>query len=414
MNFLFIHGNYPSQFRVLAQQLSSQDHHNVVFLTARKDWERAKIKNLRVANYDDIDRSILNQSEPYTTSEEVLKRSFVIQQAIYNLCQDNFIPDIIIYHGGNGLGASIRQILPKTILIGYFEWYFTDSCAKNLLGRSDLYARNMISTRNMITNHEILSCDKAVVPTEWQKSKFPIEIREKLQVIFDGVDSSFFTPPSSKIFETDVMITGEEQSVQVNRDDLLLTYMTRGMEPLRGFPEFMRTLPNLLEEFSNLKVIIGGRDRSAYGPSAPSHNGSWKDKSIEELGDYKGKNRVHFIGLAAYGEYKKALQRSNLHCYLTRPYVTSWSLFEAAACGTPLICNRNLATLGTIDIPDKYLISSIDMIYNDEGLQKMKAILRGNHARKSYLNSKFYLQSCLKDWQNLINLEIQKKRVIEQ
>ena len=116
------------------------------------------------------------------------------------------------------------------------------------------------------------------------------------------------------------------------------------MEPLRGFPEFMRALPPLLKQLPQLKVIIGGRDRCAYGPCAPSHNGSWKQLMFHELGNFAGKDRVFFTGLMNYDNYRNLLWRTNLHCYLTLPYVTSWSFFEAMACGSPLITNKSDAT----------------------------------------------------------------------
>ena len=125
-------------------------------------------------------------------------------------------------------------------------------------------------------------------------------------------------------------------STDIFPDDLLLTYSTRGMEPMRGFTEFMEILPELLKRIPNLKVIIGGRDRSAYGPECPTHGGSWKEMILDKIVSLRGNKKIIFPGLMNYDMYRRLLQRSNLHCYLTRPYVTSWSLFEAVACGTPI------------------------------------------------------------------------------
>ena len=118
------------------------------------------------------------------------------------------------------------------------------------------------------------------------------------------------------------------------------------MEPLRGFPEFMRALPALLRKNKNLVVVIAGADRRAYSYDAPSHNGSWRRHLLEELGNFDGRERIIFTGLLTYTDYRLLLWRSNLHCYLTRPYVTSWSLFEAAACGAHLAVNKSPATHG--------------------------------------------------------------------
>ena len=64
---------------------------------------------------------------------------------------------------------------------------------------------------------------------------------------------------------------------------------------------------------------------------------------LETLGEIEGKNRMIFTGLLTYEDYRKLLWRTDMHCYFTNPYVISWSLFEAAACGAYL-CKQKRAT----------------------------------------------------------------------
>ena len=87
------------------------------------------------------------------------------------------------------------------------------------------------------------------------------------------------------------------------------------MEPLRCFPEFMRSLPSLLSNDDSINVIIAGSDRRAYSYDAPTESGSWKDYILEELGDFSGKNRIFFTGLLDYENYRNLLWRTDLHCY---------------------------------------------------------------------------------------------------
>ena len=51
MNILFIHANYPAQFRHLSQGLAADSSHNVVFLTARKDAQKECFKGLTIRNF---------------------------------------------------------------------------------------------------------------------------------------------------------------------------------------------------------------------------------------------------------------------------------------------------------------------------------------------------------------------------
>ena len=177
--------------------------------------------------------------------------------------------------------------------------------------------------------------------------------------------------------------------------------MTRGMEPIRGFPEFMRTVPKILGEDKNIRVIIAGRDRAAYSYQAPAEGGSWKQFMISELGNFEGKEREHFTGLLNYNDYRLMLQRTDLHCYWTRPYVTSWSMFEAAACNSPLMVNKSGATsnivvreqeIEWVDIDEDTDIIARKMI---ERLNKKKKILRVICSSFTFL--------CLKEWEILIN-----------
>ena len=187
-----------------------------------------------------------------------------------------------------------------------------------------------------------------------------------MTIIFDGVDINFFKPGHSELFSRPVKLQGEDDNLIIQPGELLLTYATRGMEPLRGFPDLLKALPALLEQVPNLKVLIGGRDRSAYGPQCPTHNGSWKEMMLDQLPSLRNHPQIIYTGLMNYENYLLMLQRSNLHCYFTQPYVTSWSLFEAAACGTPILTNKSPATTGTIEIPEKNTIENIEDIYQSE------------------------------------------------
>lgn len=56
-----------------------------------------------------------------------------------------------------------------------------------------------------------------------------------------------------------------------------------------------------------------------------------------ELGNYPGRERVHFLGRLNYQDYLQALHASSVHVHLSYPFVLSWSAIEAVVCGaTPV------------------------------------------------------------------------------
>ena len=162
-------------------------------------------------------------------------------------------------------------------------------------------------------------------------------IRERIQVIFDGVDQNFFCP--SPAVRPLVLSCDDGRTIHFTPDQLILSYGTRGMEPLRGFPEFMRAAAVAQQHFPALQVVVFGNDRSAYSYESPHPSGSWKQYMLEELKNDLDFDRLHFTGLLNYGELVQLFRRSNLHCYFTRPYVVSWGVFQAAACGSRLLVN---------------------------------------------------------------------------
>ena len=79
-------------------------------------------------------------------------------------------------------------------------------------------------------------------------------------------------------------------------------------------------------------MIVGGDDVS-YGdrpPDAPN----WREKMLREV--KLDPTARTFSGALPYAQYVKVLQVSAAHVYLTYPFVLSWSLLEAMACGAPM------------------------------------------------------------------------------
>ena len=116
---------------------------------------------------------------------------------------------------------------------------------------------------------------------------------------------------------------------------------------------------------------------------------------------------VSFTGLLNYNDYRLLLWRSNLHCYFTRPYVTSWSLFEAAACGARLAVNRSPATA---EITEEETVTWVD-IDDAKGLAiSLETALNDSGTPRSKIRKGFELTRSLQSWEELLNKALQSKR----
>ena len=411
MDILFIHGNYPAQFRHLCAGFGANSDHRTVFLTSSKDTSNAKLEGVQISVFEQH-RKTNNQTHHYLHSmEDAVLQGQAVLRNLDTLIQNGFQPQLVIFHGGTGLGLFLRDVLPKALIVGYFEWWFTPETTKNLVKKFDLDMQLCSGLRNLPTADELINCDAAVVPTKWQKNQFPELLQQKLEVIFDGIDTSFFHPPKNDIDEKPLVIHNRDTQEKFcfNPNVPILSYATRGMEPLRGFPEFMHSLPLIFEEFNDLEVVIAGADRCAYSYCCPTHGGSWKKYFLEELKDKIPLKQLHFTGLLNYPDYRSLLWRSNLHCYFTRPYVTSWSFFEAASCGSRLLSNISPATR---NIVEEKSINWAELENQDDVNMKIIASLKNKkvvNSKRARIKKGFELERNLLLWQELINKLLAKK-----
>ena len=328
MRILFLHPNFPAQFRHLATVLGKDPNNQVVFGTMNP---QGNIPGVRKVLYKPS-REVHPQTHHYLRSHE----SAVLQgQAVYRLAQElksaGFYPDIVYGHSGWGATMFIKDVFPQAQLNCFFEWFYhargsdADFDPNDPLD-ADSVAKIRVKNAPILT--DLYSCDRGMCPTQWQKQQFPPEFHDKLQVLHDGIDTSFFRPkPKHKL-----ILPSINQDLSEVRE--IVTYATRGMEPYRGFPQFMEAVSILQQQRPNCHVVIAGEDRVAYGKEL-SDGKTYKQLMLETLP--LDLSRIHFTGRLPYSQYLQLLQASSVHIYLTRPFVLSWSMLEAMSTGCVVI-----------------------------------------------------------------------------
>jgi glycosyltransferase involved in cell wall biosynthesis len=191
-----------------------------------------------------------------------------------------------------------------------------------------LKSRTSVRVNNLPILADLQSCDLGICPTRWQLEQVPAEFRSKISVIHDGLDTDFFSPdPAARMTLPGLDLSGAAEVV---------TYATRGMEPYRGFPQFLEAAVEVVRRRPECHVVIGGEDRACYGPP-PEAGKTWKQVLLERL--QPDPERIHFVGSLPYGQYRTLLRASSVHAYLTRPFVLSWSFLEALSCGCLVVAS---------------------------------------------------------------------------
>ena len=328
MRILFLHPNFPAQFRHLAATLGEDPQNKVVFGTNRKEGQIAGVTKVLYEK----SRTARPETHHYVRP---LENAVLEGQAVYRLAQQlkdqNFTPDIVYGHSGWGPTLFAKDIFPKAKLLCYFEWFYNAHGSDADFDPSDPINADdeaRIRIKNAPILIDLYSCDRGLSPTNWQRQQFPPEFHSKIKVHHDGVDTDYFQPqPGAKLILPRINLDLSEVSE-------IVTYVARGMEPYRGFPQLIKTIAILQKKRPQCHFVIVGKNRVAYGKSLPDGK-TYKDVMLEKFP--LDMNRVHFTDLLPYSEYLQVLQASSVHLYLTRPFVLSWSMLEALSTGCLIV-----------------------------------------------------------------------------
>lgn len=329
MKLLLVHQNFPGQFKNLVPHLLRTPGNELVAFTMN-DYQGGD--GLRVVRYN-ASRSTSKDIHPWVSDTEtkVIRGEAAFRAAI-NLRNEGYSPDIILAHPGWGESLFLKQVWPESRLIIYCEFHYANNGAdigfdpEFSPGEVGDMCRVQMKNVNNFLHFEF--ADGGISPTEWQKSTFPEPFRSKIKVVHDGIDTARITPNpnvSIKLGET-----------TLTRDDEIITFVSRNLEPYRGYHMFMRALPLILKNRPAAHVFIVGGDGVSYG-AAPPRGQSWKQIFLDEVKEQIDMSRVHFVGRVPYRDFIGLLQLSRVHVYLTYPFVLSWSLLEAMSCGCAII-----------------------------------------------------------------------------
>ena len=329
-----MHQNFPGQFLRLAPALAERGH-DICALTDEGNQRASPILTHRYRSPPP--RPDPAQSRFGTTFAEMTDRAHRVARAALTLRdRHGYRPDVIFGHGGWGETLFLREVWPEARLLVYAELYYA---ARGLdVGFDPEFASdaperafNVVARQG---HHALMmaQADAALSPTEFQADSFPSCFRDKISIIHDGIDTDLLRPdPTARV----LLPTGAAFSA----GDEVLSFVARNLEPYRGYHSFMRALPEIMRARPKAQVVIVGGDGASYGPK-PAAGRSWKDIFLEEVQGRLEMRRVHFTGRLPYGAFVQLMQVTRVHCYLTVPFVLSWSVLEAMSAGALVVGSR--------------------------------------------------------------------------
>jgi glycosyltransferase involved in cell wall biosynthesis len=331
MKILFLHSNFPAQFRHLAIALAKDRANRVIFGTARKEGEIPGVYKVIYAQSRKPRKETHHYIKPL---EDAVLQGQAIYRMLDKLKKDGFVPDVVYGHSGWGPTLFVKDIFPQTKLLCYFEWFYRSQGSDIDFDPSEPLTPDdklRIRIKNTPILTDLYSCDAGLCPTLWQMQQFPPEYQKKIHVLHDGIDTNYFIPkPGEKLVLPAIQL-------DLSAAKEIVTYVSRGMEPYRGFPQFMEAVSLLQKRRKKCHVVVVGEDRVAYGRRLPPGK-TFKRLMLEKF-DFD-LSRLHFTGRLPYSQYLQVLRASSAHVYLTRPFVLSWSMLEAMSAGCLVIASN--------------------------------------------------------------------------
>jgi glycosyltransferase involved in cell wall biosynthesis len=333
MNILFLHQNFPAQYRHIVRFLAAAGTHRVVTLGDDALAGKLDAPGARLLTYRSPEGASAATHHYLKDFEASVRRGQTTAKAMLQLRESGFIPDVVCVHPGWGEGLFIKEVFPRAKVLAFLEFFY--SAVGVDVGFDPEFPSNFDDLfRVRIKNATLLlsmnQMDWGVSPTRWQFERHPPEHIERISVIHDGIDTRTVRPdPETKL----VLAQGR---ITLGARDEVITYVSRNLEPYRGIHTFMRAIPEIHRRRPNAHVVVLGGDQVSYGLPAPKGT-CYREIYLREVQDQIDPNRVHFLGRVNYQQYLAILQLSAVHIYLTYPFVLSWSALEAMAAGCAFI-----------------------------------------------------------------------------
>ncbi|MBN8875016.1 MAG: glycosyltransferase family 4 protein [Rhodospirillales bacterium] len=401
MKILFVHQNFPGQFLHIVRHLVQMKHHEIAFITEPNVNVIAGVHKVPYA------KPAAGHAEVHLAARELdgaVRRADAVARTATNLKRLGFDADIVIGHHGWGELLNLPEVWPNAPVLGYLEFYYNTHGVD--VGFDPEFPNDpadypRIRAKNAI-NHIALNLGAhGQSPTEWQRSTYPAWARDQINLVWEGVNLDVCAPDES--LRRAAFKIGD---MTIRAGDKLVTYVSRDLEPYRGFHAMMRALPHLLKARKDIKVVMVGGDGISYG-ALPTDAPNWREKMLRELGSSIDPKRVVFPGRVDYQTYLKLLKRSDAHVYLTYPFVASWSLRESLAAGCAVVGSDTQPVQEFITheengllapfFDSKGIANSVLRVLEDKALSD-----RLRHAARAYAEARLSMQDYLKSYEALI------------
>ncbi len=242
MKFLFVHQNFPGQYLHLARHLGATPGNEVVFITQRKDGVTLPgVKNIVYQPQ----RPVTQEVHHYLRDTEAgVLNAQAVARVRLALKESGFVPDVMLGHNGWGEIWYLKDVFPQYAADRLFRILLSLPGADvgfdpNRSSRSSI-PRRAYAPRTWATCWRSMRWTWARRRRSGRSRSTPSFITRRSMWCMKGSTLALSLPMRGAP-------AAARQQVELTRDDEVLTYVARNLEPYRGFPQFMRSLPAILK-----------------------------------------------------------------------------------------------------------------------------------------------------------------------
>lgn len=323
MHVLFVHKNFPAQFGHIAGHLVKERGWKATFVS---ETPPGVVEGIRKIQYRTTGGATDQTHYFSRTFENATWHAAGVYDALKGL-RNSLAPDLIVGHSGFGSTLFLTELFPQAPIVNLFEYFYhPHDCDMDFRPEFPPTEEDVLRARarNAMILLDLEYCAAGYCPTEFQLSLFPDAYRPRLEAIHDGVDTSFWRP------REDAAELREQLGIPAGAR--VVTYCSRGFEAMRGFDVFMRVAKRICDERDDVVFLVVGSDRVAYGGDLRFTGGrSFREHVLAQ--DAYDLERIRFLGNVPPDGLARVLSLGDLHVYLTVPFVLSWSMIDALACG---------------------------------------------------------------------------------
>jgi glycosyltransferase involved in cell wall biosynthesis len=341
-NVLFLHQNFPGQYKLLARAIGGRDDFKAVALGQRSPID-ADFGPVTYEGYTAGPDVAADLFPPLTVFSEQVRRGDAVRWRLQEFKRRGFSPDLCFVHPGWGEALFLKDLFPTTKIVSYLEYYYRSNASDLDFDREfqvPSVDSHYVSLRNLPTLQAAAVSDVLIAPTHWQAQTFPHPLADRIRVLHEGIDTTLACPGQAEPLRV-------PSGAVIEPGQTLITYASRSLEPYRGFHSFMRALPHLQALLPEAHVAIVGKEPTSYGRN-PGQGRTWKQVMVEEVGSQVNWERVHFLGTMPYNGLINLFRLSTVHVYLTYPFILSWSLLDAMASGCAMVASATAPVMEVI------------------------------------------------------------------